>query len=438
MGTKRAKDIYNGAEKQGAKGAKVHKEPIIQFKNQLIANAAFQIRTLSNAIIGFSDLLRYEQLTDSQTEYVNEIYNAGKDVVALVDDVLELFRIESGQLSIDIVNCSFGGLLDKIDSLVRHCAEEKGLEFEILQCTDLPANIRTDSSKLCQCLINLVSNAIKFTEVGYVQLRVSIEDCDGQPYIRFDVADSGPGIPFDKQESIFEPFAQEGDVDEGVSTSSGLGLTITHHLVRLLGGEVSVISMQGEGSVFSLLIPAGVDVASQPLLEQREPLVSLSEEEVDHRQCVGNVLLVENEPSNRTVMTLLLEAMGLHVSTAEDGLQAVEKAVAEPFDLILMDIKMPRMDGHEARQSLREKGLATPIIALSASSPSDDDPDSSKLADFNCFLVKPVDSRKLYEAISKYLPVVRSLDSTGGKSGTSSAVSGDSSSSEGDDEPEIN
>jgi len=174
MGTKRAKNIYNGAEKQGAKGAKVHKEPIIQFKSQLIANAAFQIRTLSNAIIGFSDLLRYEQLTDSQTEYVNEIYNAGKDVVALVDDVLELFRIESGQLSVDIVNCSFGGLLDKIDSLVRHCAEEKGLEFEILQCTDLPANIRTDSSKLCQCLINLVSNAIKFTEAGYVQLRLSL------------------------------------------------------------------------------------------------------------------------------------------------------------------------------------------------------------------------------------------------------------------------
>jgi CheY-like chemotaxis protein len=121
-------------------------------------------------------------------------------------------------------------------------------------------------------------------------------------------------------------------------------------------------------------------------------------------------MLVDNEPSNRTVMTLLLETMGLHISTAEDGLQAVEKAMAEPFDLILMDIRMPRMNGHEARQTLREKGLATPIIALSASSPSDDDPDSCKLADFNSFLVKPVDSMKLYEAISKYLPVVRKLE----------------------------
>jgi signal transduction histidine kinase len=299
MKSKKTKDIYKGAKKaakkgtkkQAAKEAKRPNEPIQQFKSQFIANVAFQIRTMSNAIIGFSDLLRYEELTDSQMEYVNEIYKAGKDVVALVDDVLELFRIESGQLSIDIVNCSLGGLLDKIDSLVRHSAEEKGLEFEILQCTDLPASIRTDPFRLCQGLINLTSNAIKFTEAGYVHLRVSLEDCDCQPYIRFDVADSGSGILFDKQEIIFEPFAQVRDTNEGVATSSGLGLTITRHLAKLLGGEVSVTSMPGEGSVFSLLIPVGVDVESQPLLEQREPLVCLSEgvDVKDQRQCVGNV-----------------------------------------------------------------------------------------------------------------------------------------------------
>lgn len=434
MRAKRAKNVNNGAVEQNTKRAWKQKESVVQFKSQLIADVAFQIRTLSNAIIGFSDLLRYEELTGSQTDYVNEIYNAGKDVVALVDDVLELFRIESGQLSVDIVKCFFGGLLDKIDSLVRYSAEEKGLEFKILQCTDLPANIRTDPFKLCQCLNNLVSYVIKFTEEGHVYLKVSLEDRQGQPYVRFDVTDSGSYIPADKQELIFEPFAQVRSESEGLSTSSGLGLTITRHLVKLLGGRISVTSEPDEGSVFSLVIPAGVDVEAEPLMEQREPLVCVSDilNTTDRGEYAGHILLVENEPSNRTVMTLLLEAMGLRVSVAEDGMGAVEKAVSEPFDLILMDIKMPRMDGFKARRTLRDKGITIPIIALTASSPSDDDTDGRRLADFNCFLIKPVDSRKLYEAISKYLPVVRRLDCSG-ESDPSLAVSGDPSSDEGQD-----
>jgi len=425
MRAKRTKNVRRVAAEPKGRRAGEQKGPVIHFKSQLIANVAFQIRTLSNAIIGFSDLLRYEELTNSQTEYVNEIYNAGKDVVALVDDVLELFRIESGQLSVDSVKCSLGGLLNKIDSVVRSSAEEKGLEFRILQYTDLPASIRTDPFKLCQCLINLVNNAIKFTEEGYVHLKVSQEDGDDQPYIRFDIADSGPGIPADKQEIIFEPFAQVRNEKEGVSTSSGLGLTITRYLVKLIGGKISVSSEPGEGSVFSLVIPAGMDTGAEPLMEQRELLASLPDasDDTDRKERVGHILLVENEPSNRTVMTLLLETMGLHVSVAEDGLEAVEKAMSEQFDLILMDIKMPRMDGFEARQTLREKGITTPIIALTASSPSDDDADSRKLADFNCCLIKPVDSRKLYETISKYLPVARKL--SGGKWGASSAVGSD-------------
>ena len=388
-----------------------------QLKGRFIADMTFQIRTLSNAIIGFSDLLRYEELTESQREYVNEIYNAGQGVASIVDDVLEFSKIESGQLNVNNIDCPLGELFDKIDSLVRPCASEKDLEFGIFQRADLPANIRTDPERLSQCLINLTSNAIKFTKAGYVHLDVSLDPApaaeagDGKPFVRFDVVDSGSGIPIDKQAIIFEPFAQIKDENGAVFISSGLGLTITSRLAELLGGKVSVTSKPNEGSTFSLVIPAGVDIESEPLLEQREPLVSVSEESdsLDRRQCAGHILLAEDQPSNRTVMTLLLEAMGMRVSVAEDGIQAVQKALSEPFDLILMDIQMPKMNGFEALKTLRDKKIEIPIIALSAASPSDGDADNRMLTEFDCFLVKPVDSRKLYEAVSKYLPVVHAL-----------------------------
>jgi CheY-like chemotaxis protein len=420
-------------------------ETAMLFKNQFIANMTFQIRTLSNAIIGFSDLLRYEQLTDSQKEYVAEIYQAGQGVVSLVDDVLELAKIQSGQRRCAVVNCSLVALLDKIDLLIRPLTNENGLEFEISQCTDLPATIRTDPDMLRQCLINLTGNAIKFTEKGCIQLKVSVEYShapaspdasrgggNDTPFVRFDVVDTGIGISADKQKIIFEPFAQLKNTDEIILTSSGLGLTITAHLAKLLGGEVSVTSKVGKGSVFSLVVPAGVDIESEPLLdlsprEQRQPEQYLPEEFdtasqpggelVEPQKCIGHVLLVEDQPSNRTVMSLLLETMGLRVSVAEDGIEAVEKAMGENhapaspdasrgggFDLILMDIRMPRMDGYEARRTLQEKGLATPIIALTATSPSDD-PDGHKLSEFDGYLMKPVDSKKLYQVIAKYLPL---------------------------------
>jgi CheY-like chemotaxis protein len=412
MRSKETMSIDRGSAGGGPRRAKKQKQRTVQFNSRFIADMAFQIRTLSHAIIGFSELLRYEEITDSQAEYVNEIYQAGQSVVSLVENVLELSRIESGQLNVDVVSCSFGELLEKIDSLVRPRARAKGLEFEILQCTELPANIRTDPARLCQCVINLARNAVKFTDTGYIHLKISLEDCEGTPFIRFDVVDSGVGIPIDKQRVIFEPFTRIKDSNDCEFTSPGLGLTIASHLVKLLGGKVSVTSKPHEGSVFSLIIPAGVDIASEPILERREPLVPPYEESDAryHRQFVGHVLLAEDQPSNRTVMSLLLEAMGMRVSVAQDGIEAVEKALAEPFDLILMDIKMPKMDGYEAREKLQEKGVTTPVIALSATCPSDDKNRHIKKV-FDCFLTKPVDSKKLYAAISKYLPVVHAVDS---------------------------
>ena len=380
----------------------------IQFNGRFIADMAYQIRTLSNAIIGFSELLLYEELTDSQTEYVNDICHAGQCVASLIGDVQDLSKIEAGQFKVDTLDCSLGWLLDKIDSSVRPLADEKGVDFTISQCTDLPANIRTDPAKLCQCLINLAGNAVKFTEAGSVNLKVSLEQCDGKAFVRFDVVDSGTAIPTDEQKTIFEPFAQ---VNGSIFAKSGLELTITSHLAKLLGGTLSFTSEPTGCSIFSFVIPAGVNIETEPLLQQRKLVTSLPQPETAaDMQCVGHILLAEYEPSNRTGMTLLLETMGMRVSVAEDGVQAVQKATDEQFDLILMDIKMPNMDGYEATRILREKGLVTPVIALTAASASDN-ADSYTQTDFNCFLTKPVDRKKLYETISVYLPVIRALDS---------------------------
>ncbi len=385
-------------------------EAAIESENHFIGNMAYQIRTLSNAIMGFSELLRHEQLTDSQTEYVFEICQAAGGLVSLVNDAVDLSRIEANILKINVSDCSMNWLLERVDSLMRPEAEAKGLEFELIQCTKLPAKIYTDSVRLRQCLVNLVDNAIKFTDEGYVHIKVSLEHIDNQPFVRFDIADSGKGICVDDQNNIFKPFGDGTMVHKNVATDTGLGLSITSGLTRLLGGTISITSSIGEGSLFSLMIPACVDVDDESMMDPHEPSDAVIDEQgiSAYQECIGKVLLVEDEPSNRMVIALLLETMGVGVTVAEDGIEAIEKIEEEEFDVIFMDIKMPRMDGYEATKKIREKGISTPVVALTA---SDLPADGSDCDGFDHLLRKPVDSAQLYKAIRKYLPVAEVSES---------------------------
>ncbi|MBN1816227.1 MAG: response regulator [Sedimentisphaerales bacterium] len=394
-----------GVLKTGQVQTSEDKDAIIASKSRFIDNMAYQIRTLTNAIVGFSDLLRQEELTDSQREYVIEIYNSGQGLAALVSDVLDLSKIENGQLEIEKTDCSLGPILEEIESLMFPSAMEKGLDFRIEQKCPLPGNIRTDPNRLRQCLINLAGNAIKFTASGHVWMQIGLEKAGGQTYLRFDVEDSGVGISEDKVATIFEPYAGRDEANQSIlaSLSHGLvvnsGLAVANQLVRLLGGKIGVSSEVGQGSVFTLVIP--VDAVSETGPAQARSGDGASQKKLKDSQigrCQGKLLFVEDQPSNQTVISLLLEAMGLEVTLAEDGVEAVEKASEEPFDLILMDIKMPRMDGNEAVRLLREKGLVCPIIALSAAGVQAD-------PHFDDFMAKPVDSRSLYRMMSKYLPV---------------------------------
>jgi len=386
--------------------AKKRAEATNEAKSWFLANMSHEIRTPMNAIMGFCDILTDEKLTDEQRDYVDTIHGSSKHLLQVINDILDFSKIKAGKLDIEMSDCSLKHLFATIESMIRPVAlEEKDLKFGIREATDLPANIHTDSDRLQQCLINLVNNAIKFTEKGHVYINVSLEDRNNQPYIRFDIEDTGIGISAEKQKDVFESFTQADGSTSRKYGGTGLGLTITKQLAKLLSGELTLTSEEGKGSVFSLVIPAGLDVTKQPLLDRHNITshTNIDREELEQPEFSGHVLVAEDVKTNQMLAKSLLTRMGLEVTVAADGNEAVQKALTREFDLIFMDIQMPHMNGYEATGALRKEGVETPIVALTACAMSGDE---GKCICAGCddYLAKPINHRQLLEKIRKYLP----------------------------------
>jgi len=373
-------------------------------KDRFLANMSHEIRTPMNAIIGFSDILAEEPLTGEQRSFVESIRVSGKHLLALIGDILDLACMEAGKLKVRLVDCSLEEILRDIDSLMRTQAAQRGLSFAVNRCPGLPSTIRTDPNRLRQCLINLLANAIKFTEQGHVYLNVSVEASGGESFVRFDVEDTGAGIATDRQKDIFESFVRLGETTGHNHGGTGLGLAITRQLTELLGGQLSMTSTVGKGSVFSLLIPVGAGAAGELSVCEDDPSRRIARKPKKSASAgsSGRILVVEDIPANQVLLRIMLERMGMQVTVADNGKDAVEKALREPFDLIFMDIQMPVMNGYEAAMALREKGLSIPIIALTAHVMKGDE-EKCLEAGCNEHLPKPVEQGKLAEILEKYL-----------------------------------
>lgn len=388
-------------------------------KSDFLANMSHEIRTPMNAIVGFAEVLADGKLNAEQAGHVAVIKDSARSLLETVNDILDISKIEAGKLDVQIGPCRLDQLLNQIESMMRPQAEANGLEFEVLKNASLPLRIETDALRLRQCLVNLVGNAIKFTRKGHVYINANLQQDNAKAFIRFDVEDTGVGISRKDRAAVFESFVQARGTEREFG-GTGLGLTITKELARLLGGKLTLTSELQKGSVFSLLIPAGDDVTLETVLTPRKADTFDIDEHIDPADTKldvvekvdagavefrGKVLVTEDTPSSQMLIKLLLEKMGFDVTIAKDGLQAVEKTEKHRYDLIFMDIHMPNMNGYDATRTLRSNGIATPIIALTANAMKGDD---RKCLAAGCddYLTKPIDRKRLLCVLQKYLDPV--------------------------------
>ncbi len=370
-------------------------------KSEFLANISHEIRTPMNSILGFTELLRLRITDPRQREFLDAIDSSGKTLLGLINDILDLSKIEAGRLTLQERAVDLADIALEIRQIFSTKIEEKKLSFDVRCDPSLPRLLMLDGVRIRQILFNLVGNAVKFTDEGMISLFLSCSRCpgSGNADIVLSIADTGIGISDTEQEAVFESFRQQKGQDQARYGGTGLGLSITRRLVELMGGTISVESEVGKGSLFTILLP-GVNI----LTDAAAPLQTPAVQSGAARLRKATVLIVDDIELNRKLLKVYLEQHQFTVLEAADGALAIETAVAKRPDLILMDLKMPVMDGYEATRRIKvDEGLRSiPVIAVSASAFMENEA-RAREAGCDGFIRKPFNEQELMTELGRFL-----------------------------------
>jgi PAS domain S-box-containing protein len=406
--------------KREAEEARSQAEAASRSKSEFLANMSHEIRTPMTAILGFAENLLDETLsTKERRDAIETILRNGDHLMTVIDDILDLSKIEAGRMTIERLPISPRDLLTDIGNLMRVRADQKRLQLRVRSDGPLPAIIATDPTRLRQVLINLCGNAIKFTESGTVTLTCRLlEDQRGAHSLQFDVRDTGIGMSHEQLAYLFQPFSQADNSTTRRFGGTGLGLSISKRLVEMLGGTIDVVSEPGLGSSFTFTIdPGNLDGVPmvEPLFESSPARAvavtggasAMAANGALPNHLRGRILVAEDGPDNQRLITHLLHKFGAEVTVVADGRSAVSVALAAestqaPFDLVLMDMQMPVMDGYQAAGELRRIGYQKPIVALTANAMSGDR-ERCIAAGCTDFTPKPVERKALLGVLQRLL-----------------------------------
>ncbi|MGD8568988.1 MAG: ATP-binding protein [Gammaproteobacteria bacterium] len=372
-------------------------------KSAFLANMSHEIRTPLTAMLGFSTLLKDDSISrEEMKQHVTSIIRAGNHLHQIINDILDMSKIEAGQLVIDKSEVSLFEIITDVEYLMRPYAEEKGLRFRVHYEFPLPRLIETDATRFKQILLNLCSNAIKFTDEGNIEIKINVQHTTG--LLQFDVTDTGVGMTKKEVGKLFIPFSQADSSNTRRYGGTGLGLCICKELVTSLGGDIECQSRKGIGSRFRFTIDPGPIAADNWVRRQvgEDDKAKRADVLLKPNSLRGKVLLAEDTPDNQKLISMYIRRTGASATVVGNGKQALDEALAEDFDLILMDTQMPVMGGVDATAKLRAAGYVKPIVALTANALKEDR-EQSQQAGVDDYLTKPIDVNRFNDVLVRYL-----------------------------------